>query len=282
MADPNVELRGRIIQDWRAAAAGWRRWEPQIVAMAQPVTLRMLEAMRLESGNRVLDVGCGFGDPTLAIADRVGEEGRVTAIEPAEEMVATGRQRAKSLGAENVAFESIAVEEFEAAPGSFDAVSGRWSFIFCTDVRETFRRVRGWMTPGGRIAVATWRPQAECPGFAAINTALNRQVALPTLDSTKPSMVQLSEPGQLEAALAAGGFRAIGVEPVRLSIVMRDGEEFWQMMTEMGGSLRRTLASLTPEQIEAARRDVVAAVSEFSDGAVLRIPAVAQVGWGEA
>src|SRR5262245_41097982 len=113
MTDSNHELRGRIIQDWRQAAAGWRRWEPQIVAMAQPVTLRMLEAMRLRPGMRVLDVGCGFGDPTLAIADRVGADGRVVGIEPAEEMVATARARAKRLGAENAAFQTIAVEEFE-------------------------------------------------------------------------------------------------------------------------------------------------------------------------
>ncbi|HKQ48983.1 MAG TPA: class I SAM-dependent methyltransferase [Phycisphaerae bacterium] len=281
MSDADA-LRQRIINDWSAATAGWRKWEPHIVAFSWPMTLRLVDALELSPGDCVLDVGCGIGDPAVAIAQKVGPTGRVTAIDPAAEMVETASARATSLGLTNIGFKVVGVEDFEAAPHSFDAACGRWSFIFCPDVVNVLRRVRTWLKPGGRFAMSTWTPQKGSPGFAAVNAALNRQVQLPPLDSTKPCMLQLSDPGQLEAALAAAGFEGIHVEPVPLATVVRDGREYWEMTYEMGSSLRTVYDSLTPAQRDAVAAEVIAAVEPFRRDKVLRIPALAQIGWARA
>ena len=281
MSDADT-LRQRIINDWSAAASGWRRWEPHIVAFSWPMTLRLVDALVLAPGDRVLDVGCGIGDPAIAIAQKVGPTGRVIAIDPVAEMVETAAERARSLTLSNLDVRVWSIEDFEAAPHSYDAVCGRWSFIFCPDVVNVLHRVHGWLKPGGRFAMSTWTPQKGSPGFAAVNTALNRQVQLPPLDSTKPCMLQLSDPGQLEAALAAAGFRDIYVEPVPLATVVRDGREYWEMTYEMGSSLRTVYDSLTPQQRDAVAAEVIAAVEPFRRGEVLRIPALAQIGWAKA
>jgi ubiquinone/menaquinone biosynthesis C-methylase UbiE len=274
-------VRQRIIADWTAAAPGWRRWEPHIVAFSWPMTLRIVSALELSPGDRVLDVGCGIGDPAVAVAQSVGPNGRVLAIDPAAEMVETASARARSLRLPNIEFKVAAVEEFETLPASFDAICGRWSFIFCPDVVGVLRRVRHWLKPGGRFAMATWTPQKGSPGFAAVNAALNRQVQLPPLDSTKPCMLQLSDPGQLEGALAAAGFSSIRVEPVPLAFVVRDGREYWEMTYQMGSSLRSVYDGLTTAQRESVAAEVASAVEQFRIGDVLRIPALAQIGWAE-
>ncbi len=278
-ADP---VRQRIIKDWSAAAHGWRQWEPHIIAFTWPMTHRIADALELSPGDRVLDVGCGIGDPSIAIAHKIGPTGRVTAIDPAAEMVESAAARAKSLGLANIDFKVSTVEDFDAPPQGFDAVCGRWSFIFCTDVVAVLRRVRGWLKPGGRFAMSTWTPQKGSPGFAAVNAALNRQVQLPPLDSTKPCMLQLSDPGQLEKALATAGFKNIRVEPVPLATVVRNGREYWDMTYQMGSSLRTVYDSLTPAQRDAVSKEVVSAVEPFRAGDVLRIPALAQIGWARA
>jgi SAM-dependent methyltransferase len=240
----------------------------------------MVEALRLSSGDRVLDVGCGIGDPALALAMKVGPRGRVLAIDPVAEMIETAKERAASLGLENIEFEVCPVEGFDAAARSFDAVCGRWSFIFCNEVVDVFRRVRGWLRPNGRLATSTWTPLENCPGFRAINAAVNRQVALPPPDPAKPGMLGLSDPGQLAEALGAAGFQGVEVERVRLSIFARGGGEFWELMSQMGCSLNKVLGGLTPEQREVVQEEVVRAVEQFRSGDVLRIPALAQVGYG--
>lgn len=281
MSDADA-LRQRIIKDWSAAASGWRQWEPHIIAFSWPMTHRIVDALGLAHGDSVLDVGCGIGDPAVAIAHKIGPSGRVTAIDPAAEMVEAASARAKSLSLANIDFKVSTIEDFDAPPQSFDAICGRWSFIFCTDVVAVLRRVRAWLKPGGRFAMSTWTPQKNSPGFAAVNAALNRQVQLPPLDSTKPCMLQLSDPGQLEKALAAAGFTNIRVEPVPLSFVARNGREYWEMTYQMGSSLRTVYDGLTSAQREAIAAEVASAVEQFRTNDVLRIPALAQIGWATA
>lgn len=278
MPDDANDLRARIVQEWTDAAAGWRRWEPHIIAFSWPMTHRLVDALCLSGGEHVLDVGCGFGDPAGAIAQRIGPTGRLIAIDPVAEMVDTARSRLSRLGLDHVDFRVAGVEEVEIPQSSLDAVCGRWSFIFCPDPVGALRRARSWLKPGGRLALSTWTPMPNNPGFHAINQALNRQVELPPIDSTKPGMLQLAEPGQLENALAAAGFRDVRVDEVRLSIFARDGRDFWDMMSGIGGSLARVIRTLTPTQQNDVRNDVAEAVSTHRDADVLRIPALAQVG----
>ena len=63
--------------EWQSVAEGWRRWEPMFQSFSWPLALRMAAAAEIGSAHRVLDVGCGIGDPTLQVAVLVGPLGRV-------------------------------------------------------------------------------------------------------------------------------------------------------------------------------------------------------------
>src|SRR5438445_12987352 len=87
-----------VRDEWQAVAGGWRRWEPMLQSFTWPMSLRMGAAAEVGPGQRVLDVGCGMGDPTLQVAVLVGPHGRVLGIDVAEGMIATARERAAALG----------------------------------------------------------------------------------------------------------------------------------------------------------------------------------------
>ena len=87
-------------------AAGWRRWEPGLAQLSWPLALRMAAVAEVGSGQRVLDVGCGIGDPTLQVAVLAGPHGRVVGIDLAEPMLAIARERAAALGLTHVEFVS--------------------------------------------------------------------------------------------------------------------------------------------------------------------------------
>src|SRR3989442_15863217 len=88
----------RIRDEWQAVARGWRRWEPLFQSFTWPVALRMTAVAQIGAGQRVLDVGCGIGDPTPQVAVLVGPHGRLPGIDPVEDMLTTGRERAAALG----------------------------------------------------------------------------------------------------------------------------------------------------------------------------------------
>src|SRR6266568_1404202 len=83
-----------VRNEWQAVAGGWRRWEPMLQSFTWPMSLRMVTAAAIGPGQRVLDVGCGMGDPTLQVAVLVGPHGRVLGIDVAEGMIATAREGA--------------------------------------------------------------------------------------------------------------------------------------------------------------------------------------------
>lgn len=94
--DP-VEFKRNIRTEWRSAADGWRRWLDVVEAPegGQQHSAKLIELAELRPGDRVLDVGGGYGEPSLSAARVVGPEGRgVVCTDISAEMLATARERA--------------------------------------------------------------------------------------------------------------------------------------------------------------------------------------------
>lgn len=268
--------------EWQAVAQGWRRWEPMFQSFLWPMALRMAAVTGVGEGQRVLDVGCGIGDPTLQVAVLVGPHGRVVGTDLAEAMLETARERAAALGLSHVEFRAADVTADVLEPESFDVVLARWSVIYVADVVGTLERLRHALVPGGRIAVAAWAPPDANPWITVPMQALARVRPLPPADLAAPGVFQLSEDGALARALLRAGFQAIGQERVMLSQFARDPAEYWAMLADTAGPLAPLLAALAPEERTRVEREVADAVARFRVGDVLRIPAQAQLAWGRA
>src|SRR5439155_140087 len=143
-------------------------------------------------GQRVLDVGCGMGDPTLQVAVLVGPHGRVLGIDVAEGMIATARERAAALGLAHVEFRTADVMTMDLPADSFDAVLGRWSLIYVSDPPAALARLRGALVSAGRIALSAWAPPEANPWITIPMAALARVRALPPPDPAVPGAFHLS------------------------------------------------------------------------------------------
>lgn len=271
-----------VRDEWQAAARGWRRWEPMLQSFTWPMSLRMVAAAEVGPGQRVLDVGCGMGDPTLQVAVLVGPHGRVLGIDVAEAMIATGRERAAALGLGHVEFRTADVTTMDLPAESFDAVLGRWSVIYVTDAPAALVRLRRALVPGGRIALSAWAPPDANPWITIPMTALARVRSLPPPDSALPGVFHLSTDGALAKALVAASFQAVGQERVVLSWFAHDAEEFWAMTGDTAGPLAALLAELSAAERAQVKREVVEGIAKFRTGDVYRIPAQAQLAWGRA
>ncbi len=268
--------------EWQAVAEGWRRWEPMFQSFSWPLALRMAAVAEIGSAQRVLDVGCGIGDPTLQVAVLVGPHGRVLGLDIAEEMIAIARERAAVLGLTHAEFRVEDVTTAALPEASFDAVLGRWSLIYLEDVPRVLERLRGCLVPGGRIAVTAWAPPEVNPWFTVPHQALARVRATRVPDPSVPGVFHLSSDGALARALVGAGFQTVGQERVVLSQLAYDGAGFWRMMTDTAGPLAPLIEGLAPAEREAVAADVAGRLERYRAGDVLRIPAQAQLAWGRA
>ncbi len=108
----------------------------------------------LQPGEQVLDLGSGAGTDSLVAAQMVGPTGSVVGIDMTPEMVATARDSAGAIGAENVEFLGGEAEELPFPDGSFDVVISNGVIDLIPDKEAVFSELYRVLRPGGRLQLA--------------------------------------------------------------------------------------------------------------------------------
>lgn len=142
----------------------------------------VLPGLPLEPGMAVLDVGCGWGDLSLQVAERVGPTGRVVGIDCVEAFLVEARKDAAAKGLSNVRFErgdaEIALPEAE-----FDYVVARFGTMFFTNPVAALRRMRKALKPGGQMTHIVWRRREDNPAWQAAKDITLRYLPPPGADA---------------------------------------------------------------------------------------------------
>src|SRR3954468_16232496 len=147
---------------WHAAAAGWRRWEPVIDGWLGEGTELMLDLAAVHAGSRVLDVAAGAGGQTFAAARRVGSQGEVLATDLSENLVRYLEQDAAAVGLTQVRAAVMDGEDLQVPPGRFDAVICRLGLMYLPHLEAALGGMRTALRPGGRLgAVVFSTPEAN-------------------------------------------------------------------------------------------------------------------------
>ncbi len=126
-------------------------------------------AATIKPGDRVLDVACGTGALTLAVAERVGSTGSAVGLDANPEMLAVARRKpARSEWLEGLA------ESLPLTDESFDAVVSQFGFMFFADRPKALREMMRVLRAGGRLAIAGCHAVENSPGYAAFANLLDR------------------------------------------------------------------------------------------------------------
>lgn len=123
------------------------------------------EAMRVyppAPGDRVLDIGCGFGDASQELAGLVGPSGSVLGVDIAPRFIEASRSEAELAGVDNVRFEvhDVQATRFDEP---FDYAFSRFGTMFFDNPVPALRNVREAMEPGGRLNIVVWRRRVDNP-----------------------------------------------------------------------------------------------------------------------
>ncbi len=227
-----------------------RAWADLAEAHNRPLFEAVLDAAGAGLGTRVLDVGCGSGLMLLLAAQR-GAAPSGLDISPG--LLGLARERLPDADLREGDMEAL---PFGAA--AFDAVTGVNVFQFAGDPRRALREAARVVRPGGRVVASLFAAPERSQG-TVVHEAMSALIPPEQADDHAP--YALSAPGNLEAAMAGAGLRAVG-----------SGEVFchWRY-TSMDDAVRALLCSAGGARaVEAAGeekvRDVLQpALGQFQD-----------------
>ncbi|MCD6011535.1 MAG: ubiE 5 [Flavipsychrobacter sp.] len=118
----------------------------------QDYTKSLLEKHGVSKGISFLDVGCGGGNVSAMVADMVGENGLVTAIDFDESIIALAKQDAEAIGRKNVTFNAMSAYELPYNK-EFDVAYARFLLSHLEDPLAVLQRMKQGVKPGGRVIV---------------------------------------------------------------------------------------------------------------------------------
>ncbi len=213
---------------------------------------------------RVLDIGSGFGDSTVRLAELVGSGGEAVGVDCAQNFVNAAQERAR--GAERARFLRADVEVDDLG-GPYDAAFARFGTMFFASPVAALRNVRKSLRPGARFAASAWRKREDNPCFYVAQQVVEQFIA--EADKSKddvtcgPGPFSWASADRVSDQLLAAGFVDPAFTrfdaPMCIGASLDEALEFARDMGPAGEALRlaRQKAGSLQAEIEAALREAL-------------------------
>lgn len=213
---------------------------------------RVLDLAGVTAGSHVLDVATGTGDAAILAADRVGQGGKVVAIDISAPML---REAAVKAAGRLIEFAEADAQRLSYADASFDSVICLFGLMFIPERVAALRGFLRLLRPGGRVASTSWDEPKHAPFAGLVAEALAAQRRDDEADLLRP--FSLANPDEHVGLYKAAGFARIEVERQTFasSFTSFDGD-FWEPIEAGGGRLGQAYLSL-PENTRRAVRNRV-------------------------
>jgi len=240
------------------------------------------EALRLHpplQGERVLDVGCGFGDTTQQIAGLVGPAGKAIGVDAAPRFVETSIAEAAAAGVRNVRFVRADVEEALPFERPFDRAFSRLGTMFFANPVAALHNVRTALVPGAELVMVVWRRRADNEWQYRAQQIVERFVSLPEEHdepTSGPGPFSMADADTTSDMLLQAGFTDIGFRRCDRPIAIgRDLDEAIELVTAFGpaGEILRLAGESAAHQHEDIHAALRAGMSEYVGRFGVRAPA---------
>lgn len=176
-------------------------------------------------GDRVLDLGCGFGDTTRRLAELVGDEGEVVGLDVSEPFVEVARREAEDAGLANTSF-VVADAQVADLGGPYDYVFSRMGIMFFANPVAALRNIREAMAPGGLLRAVVWRRKLDNEWVRRAEEIVNRYLDHPEQTDEPtcgPGPFSMADADVVTDQLRSAGFERIGL--TRSDLPMRMGDD---------------------------------------------------------
>jgi SAM-dependent methyltransferase len=236
------------------------------------------EALRLfgpKTGWRVIDVGCGLGDTTQAIAQVIGPTGEAVGVDAAAKMLEIARRETAELDIANARFD-VADVQLDPLGDGFDMAFSRMGTMFFANPVAALRNVRSALKPGAALVMVVWRRREDNPWVWEAQQVVERMLGRPEeydQPTCGPGPFSMANADTVSDQLMYAGFAAPTFRRCDLPILLgRDDEEAVDIAVALGPAaeiirLWGDRMAHRHDEVRAALREVISGFAR-EDGSI--------------
>ena len=208
------------IAEWNGTLGQrWVTMQQEFDRIVVPFGHAALNAAAPQSGERVIDIGCGCGETSIELARIVGAAGTVLGIDVSRPMLEVARSRGASANGANLAFRECDASEAEL-PANIDLLFSRFGVMFFSEPFAAFSHLRKSLRKAGRCVFVCWRtPRDNTWAMTPLSAARAAMGITPApADPHAPGPFAFADDDRVRAILSAAGFGAIDVQRLDAAI----------------------------------------------------------------
>ncbi|MGH8138004.1 MAG: class I SAM-dependent methyltransferase [Steroidobacteraceae bacterium] len=234
IVDPARQTNGEQATLWSGIAArAWVEMQALLDQVLKPLENLLVETICAKSGGRVLDVGCGTGGTTLAVARLLGANGRCIGIDISDQMIAAARARADREGT-TADFISADAQVHAFEPSSLDMIISRFGVMFFDDSVKAFANLRCAARDDAELRFLAWRSPAENPFMTTAERAAAPLLPnIPAREPDAPGQFAFADRRRVNRILEESGWAEIDIRPVDVSCNLPE-KELVRYFTQLG------------------------------------------------
>jgi ubiquinone/menaquinone biosynthesis C-methylase UbiE len=250
-------------QSWNSVASAWQKWWKTIERGTEIVSRRLVELAEVKPGSKVLDIATGIGEPALTAANKVGRDGHVLATDISPQMLSFAKQRAISLGLQDVIeFKEGDAETIDLPTSTFNSALCRWGLMLLPNPKAALSNICGSLAVGGHFAAAVWASPDKVPFASVPINILMKKTNIPPPPPGAPGPFSFSDEGSLKNSFLASGFKDLAVERMNVALDFNSPDDFATFTFEHGGpALQKMLVGQTDE----IRKEIFYAISKAAE-----------------
>jgi SAM-dependent methyltransferase len=208
------EWAGRVGDIW---AEEWRRTDRSFAPLDAALVSAVCDRIAGGSAPRILDIGCGAGTTSLALAARL-PDARITGIDLSAPLLSIARSRAAAVSACH--FEQGDASSWAAETG-FDQIVSRHGVMFFVDPVAAFTHLRGLTCAGGQLTFSCFRSAALNPWASALTHLMPQQ----SRDPRAPGPFAFADQGHVQEILTRAGWRDVSAIAFDFDYVAGEGND---------------------------------------------------------
>ncbi|MCY3769406.1 MAG: methyltransferase domain-containing protein [Gammaproteobacteria bacterium] len=257
--------------------SNWVTYQRGLDQCFENINRRLLELCVIRPGHCILDIGCGAGATSIALAKKYGNTVSITGVDVSKPLLKHASRRIRSIKPMPASIRLIEadVQNKPLEPAVYHQLVSRFGVMFFADPCAAFRNLKSSLRPDGSMVFVAWSTVENNPWFQIPKSAaISRLGNAAPVDPREPGPMAFADLDYLDGILRHSGFRNYSVEEEDNVIATRlPVDQMADLACNLGPAIRLMKEKNgTVQDHETIKEEVANRFMEYETGGGLEVP----------